>query len=152
MTALTVRQIEVLRRIGAAVDELALRNQAARRSLEAVREQRRRLQDRVRKIDRDIESHQLAYRASVDPGAAAELKKLRGEHQVLEAQIAAAERQQEETSHELSQLTGFSAPLTATFEGVLRYARLSPADIGVAFGSEIPRAVQADIILNERPA
>ena len=117
----------------------------------AVREQRRRLGERVSRIEADIRDQQLQFRAGLDRAAAAQLKQLQQQRQVHAAQIAAAERAEAETHEKLHQMVAFSAPLQQTLEAVLRFVRVSREDLGIPYGVELPRSVQADITLTEGP-
>jgi chromosome segregation ATPase len=149
---LTIRQREGMRRIGSAVDALVERNATAGRSIEAIREQRRRLIERAGRIDADLRDPVRIARARLqDPEAAAEVKKLEQERPSIAKQIESAERSLEETQEQRSRLVSYSAPLRETWEALLRYTRMSAADFGIASGEDVPRTVRADVTLSERP-
>lgn len=152
MTQLTSRQIRAARKIGAVVDELSLRNTAAGRAIEAVREQRRRLQDDIAGIDRRVRDQQLELSARLDAVIGATLKSLRAEQATLREQVADCERQIDETLLKRNRLNEVLAPWSQTLDAVLTYARVSRASLGIAFGSDVSRSFQADADISERRA
>jgi len=152
VTQLTSRQIRVARKIGAVVDELSLRSEAARRAIEAVREQRRRVRDDIARIDRRVRDEQLEADARHDATSKATLNSLREKHAALQEQLADCERQVEDTMAKLKRLTEFLAPWEATLDAVLAYMRASRASLGIAFGDDVPRSFQPDVVLSERPS
>lgn len=152
MTQLSSRQIRTIRKIGAVVDELSLRNAAAGRAIEAVREQRRRLQDDIARIDRRVRDEQLELSARPDAVAIATLKGLRAEQSSLREQVQDCEQQIEETMQKRDKLNEVLGPWSQTLDAVLGYARVSRAAIGIPFGSEVPPSFQPHAVISERPA
>lgn len=147
MKKLTVRQLDVLRVVGAAVDEFEFRHEHARRVLTAIREQVRHLRERINRIDADVRDQQLRLRSVADVDAAVRLKDLEGQKKSIALQIASAEKAEIESSERLERMVLYSAPLRDTRDIVLRHAGLTCEEAGIPYGREVPRSVEADVVI-----
>ena len=142
-----MRQLEILRFVGSAVDESDFRREHGLRARDALTEQRRRLHDRTRRMDGEIRDQRLSLRRALDPEAAARLKDLDAERKSIDSQIASAERADAESAAKLKSITEFSAPWRAVEEAVLRHFGLSRADAGIPYGHDVPRSVRPDVVI-----
>lgn len=150
MRRLTVRQLEVLRVVGAAVDEFEFRHEHALRARGAIQEQRRRLRERSSRMDGEIRDQLLLLRRTADPNETAKFKDLEAQKKAITSQIASAEKAEAESAEKLTRMTKYSAPWRATLEAVLRHTQVTREDAGIPYGREVPRSVQADVVIGGR--
>jgi hypothetical protein len=142
---LTERQGENLRLAGLAVDELEMRSAAARRVTEASRESRRRLTERSRQLTEELAN---PYRGAGNQSAdtAKGTATLREEQSKLTRQLAALERQDEETHERQTALIAALDPLRRTVEAILGHFGLTHEDLGIPYGEEVSRSEEKHII------
>ncbi|MEX2149013.1 MAG: hypothetical protein WD793_02260 [Steroidobacteraceae bacterium] len=152
MTQLTSRQIRVARKIGGVVDELAFRNAAAGRAIDAMRVQRRRLREDIARIDQRVHDQRLEALARLGPDAKTTLQSLRQQQATLREQDADCERQVAETQRKRDLINEVVGPWSALLDAVLAYARASRASLGIPFGSDVSPSFRPDVVVSERPA